>query len=386
MHLVCGVNAGSLGAVVLAAGVSSRMGAPKALLPVDGVPAVLRVALTYTAVGVEPLVVLGRDPRPTAAVLDAHAVRSVVNEAFADGMYSSVRRGVRALPDDTRAFFVHPVDCALVRTETVALLARTARMGGRVVLHPTHAGRRGHPPLLPLGVKDAILAESPEGGLRGLLEGGRPAAVDVSVDDPNVLLDMDDPGDHARLEALAVRERLPGPEACHALLVRHRTPAVVVAHAVAVAGVAVRLGAGLRAAGVCLDLRLLEAAALTHDIARDAPRHAAAGAAVLESEGFPRVAAVVRHHMQLAGSPPWEPGEAEILYLADKLTVGAKVAGLAAKRRRAEELFFGDTAALAGATARLDAAQAIAARVEALVGGPLAAFLTGPAGERSGRG
>ena len=371
------MNAAALRAVILAAGLSSRMRELKPLLPLDGVPAVLRVADAYRDVGLEAVVVLGFGAERVAPLLDEHGVRYVVNHDFEDGMYSSVRCGVRALPRDVRAFFVHPVDCALVRSETLGLLARSVEETEAGVVYPVHDAERGHPPLVPAALRDAILAEEPEGGLKELLTRGEAGACDVRVDDPNVLLDMDDAAAFERLAALAARERIPEPAACRGLLARLGTPAPVVAHSAAVADVARRLGAALRTSGVCLDLKLLEAAALLHDIARAAHTHAEAGADVLDAEGFPRVAAVVRYHMQLPGPPPDLPGEREVLYLADKLTVGSRTVGLDGKRERAEGLFAGDAEALDAAHTRLEDARAIVARIESLTGRPLSAILDG---------
>jgi probable phosphoglycerate mutase len=351
------------------------MGGVKALLPLDGVPAVLRVAGSYASVGVEPIVVLGDHADRIAAVLAESRVRHVVNRDFATGMYSSVRRGVRALPADTSAFFVHPVDCALVRPETLGLIARTADLGAAVT-YPINGGTRGHPPLVAARLRGTIAASDPDGGLQALLRSRESAATDVAVGDPHILLDMDDRAAYERLCRLAERERLPDPEVCRELEERHGTPAPVVAHAETVAAVAGRLGSTLRAVGVCLDLRLLEAAALLHDLARAEPRHAEVAAAVLDVEGYPRVASVVRHHMDLPVVPA-VPGEAELLYLADKLTVGAEIADLARKRGRAEARFAGDAAALAAARRRLDAAGVVAAQVERLAGLPLAEVVAG---------
>jgi len=342
------------------------MGEVKALLPLDGVPAVLRVAGSYAAVGVEPVVVLGGHADRIAAVLTDGRVRHVVNRDFAAGMYSSVRRGVQALPDDTSAFFVHPVDCALVRPETLGLIARSADFGAAVT-YPVHGGARGHPPLVAARLRDTIAASDPDGGLQALLRSHGPAAADVAVGDPHILFDMDDRAAYERLCRLAERERLPDPEACRALEERHGTPAPVAAHAETVAVVAGRLGAALRAVGVCLDLRLLEAAALLHDLARAERRHAEVAADVLVREGYPRVAAIVHRHMDLPVVPA-VPGEAELLYLADKLTVGAEITDLARKRARAEARFSGDAEALAAARDRLDKAAVVAGQVEELAG------------------
>ena len=371
------MSAAALRAVILAAGLSSRMRELKPLLPLDGVPAVVRVAHAYRDVGLEAVVVLGFGAERVAPLLDAHGVPSVVNHDFEDGMYSSVRCGVRALPPDVRAFFVHPVDCALVRSETLGLLARSAGELPTTVVYPVHGAERGHPPLVPAALRAAILTEEPKGGLKELLTREEAGARDVHADDPNVLLDMDDAAAYARLADLAARERVPAPAACRELLGRLGTPAPVVAHSVAVACLACRLGVALRTSGVCLDLKLLEAAALLHDVARAAPAHAAAGAAVLDDEGYPRVGAVVRFHMQLPGPPPDLPGEREVLYLADKLTVGGRAVDLDAKRERAEASFASDPEALHAARARLEAARVIGARIESLTGRRLSAILDG---------
>jgi len=369
------VNAAALRAVILAAGLSSRLRELKPLLPLDGVPAVLRVADAYRDVGLEAVVVLGFGAERVAPLLDERGVRCVVNHDFEDGMYSSVRCGVRALPRDVRAFFVHPVDCALVRSETLGLLARSAREPATSVVYPVHDAERGHPPLVGAALRDPILAEEPESGLKELLTRAEAGARDAQVDDPNVLLDMDDAGAYARLSVLAVRERIPAPAACLELLARLGTPAPVVAHSLAVAGIARRLGAALRTSGVCLDLKLLEASALLHDIARASPAHAAAGADVLGAEGFPRVAAVIRHHMHLSGPPSAVPGEREVLYLADKLVAGSQTIDLEGKRERAEALFASDPEALDAARVRLETARVIEAHIETIVKRPLSSVL-----------
>lgn len=187
-------------------------------------------------------------------------------------------------------------------------------------------------------------------------------------------------------------ERAPREHECRALLARHGALPAAVSHAVVVAAVAARLAAAHQAAGVRVDVQLLKAAALLHDVSRGVPGHAAAGAAVLEDEGLSRVAAVVRHHVQLPGSSPPVPGETEILLLADVPTVGSEVVGLPANQRRAEELSAGDGAALAEAAARLAGAhvvgraQVVGDGVEALVGRRLAEVLRLMDVERSGSG
>ena len=73
-------------------------------------------------------------------------------------------------------------------------------------------------------------------------------------------------------------------------------------------------------------------------------------------------------------------GEVEVLFLADKLTIGADVVSLSRKQERAEELFVADADALAGARRRLADARALAGRIEQLVGRPLTAVVAGDPG------
>ncbi len=385
-------------AVVLAGGRSSRLPPLKPLLPVDGVPAVVRTASTFGDVGVEPLVVVGFAAAELVPVLEAAALHYAVNEDYDRGMYSSLVTGVRALGEAGGGtcdwLFVQPADCPLVRGETIGRLMRAARGAGRGAarpegappraLIPTAHGRRGHPPLLSAGLLPAVLKREPPGGLRTLLDDLGDEIGEVPVDDEGVLLDMDDAEGYARVERHAVLERLPDTDACEALLRRRATPPAVVAHSRAVRDVALRLARAANAQGLGIDLHLLEAAALTHDVARERPDHAAAAAAVLEAEGYPRVACVARHHMSLPGLPSDPPGERELLYLADKLVRDETVVTLDERKREAAARFSAPEAQ-AAAAARLQAAGVVARSLERATGRPLADLLAEPPPNPGGR-
>ena len=79
------MNAAAFAGVILAAGLSSRMRELKPLLPLDGVPAVLRVVGSYRDVGLEAVVVLGFGAEQVVPLLQAHGVHHVVNHDFEDG-------------------------------------------------------------------------------------------------------------------------------------------------------------------------------------------------------------------------------------------------------------------------------------------------------------
>jgi molybdenum cofactor cytidylyltransferase len=93
-------------AVVLAAGASTRMGAPKLLLPFGGEPLVRRAVRQVSAAGFDDvLVVVGSEHEATLAALEGLLVRHAVNLQFASGMGSSFRTAIEHLPDSDAAMF-----------------------------------------------------------------------------------------------------------------------------------------------------------------------------------------------------------------------------------------------------------------------------------------
>lgn len=365
-----------LGGVVLAAGLSNRMRTLKPLLPLDGAPAVVRAARSFCDIGITPVVVVGHAADQVVEALDGVDARCVRNEAYRTGMWSSVVCGLREVVGDAEWTGILPGDCALVRPETIGSVLRRARSGGdHDVVHPMYAGRRGHPPLLHARLVCHALGAQPRGGLHEILAAHEQGAIEVAVEDPGVLQDMDRPEHYVAMERRARLERLPDDHECELLQDRFGVPAAVREHCAAVAELARALGEALNHRGGCLNQRLLRSAALLHDVARTERDHAAAGARRLVEAGYPRLAGVVATHMDLPEPVLTIPGETEVLYLADKLVLGNRVVSL--ERRRAQMLrrFSGDSAASRAADHRLFVAERIARAVEGYTGRALAGLV-----------
>lgn len=111
---------------------------------------------------------------------------------------------------------------------------------------------------------------------------------------------------------------LPSSKQQELLFQQFRTPAAVIAHGEAVARCALELAAQMSCP---VDHALLEAACRLHDIARNQPDHARAGADILAREGYPEVGALAALHHDL---PETASTEAALLYLADKLVRGTE--------------------------------------------------------------
>ncbi|MEI6726257.1 MAG: DVU_1551 family NTP transferase [Actinomycetes bacterium] len=360
-------------AIVLAAGFSSRMPAFKPLVEVEGRTLLERAVGACTEAGITDVVVVtGHRGAEVATAAQALSARPVRNELFESGMYSSVRVGVCALPSPAGHFFVLPVDCAFVRSETLGRLMRVAHATGADVVYPAVGGKRGHPPLVSAALAPAIVAGDDPDGLRGLLERCARRPIDVPVADDGVRFDADVAADLARARILARGNEIPDVTRCVQILGERGAPSGLVAHARVVAAVATALASGLNERDQHLCLRLVTAAALLHDVARAESDHAAAGAVFLESLGYPRVAGVVRRHMDLGAGGVWDIGEAEVLFLADKLVLGEQEVTLEERfARRLGELAH-DPPAQAAARSRLATAEVVRARVEAALGHGLA--------------
>ncbi len=184
-----------LGAVVLAAGLSRRMGREKVLLAFGGQTVLERVLATLAAAGVSERVAVVRADLPEAGrIARAAGARTVVNPRPQEEMLLSIRMGIAELQLDVDGFYVWPADHPAVAVSTLLQLAQRAGRG-HVVL-PVRDGRRGHPVLVGADLIPEIAA-IPEGeGLRHLWRVRPEVLTEVAVPDPGVLLDLNTPEDY----------------------------------------------------------------------------------------------------------------------------------------------------------------------------------------------
>lgn len=180
-----------VGAIVLAAGRSTRFGAENKLLaPLDGVPMVQSVVRRVQAAGVEPLLVTGHEAEAVRALLPG--VRSVHNPEYAEGLASSLRAGLAALPETVGAALIVLGDMPRVREETfTALLAAAQETPAAQAIVPAYAGRRGNPVLVRRALFPSLMKLHGDQGARKLLEGAGEAVRLLAVDDPGILADFD---------------------------------------------------------------------------------------------------------------------------------------------------------------------------------------------------
>ena len=187
-------------AIVLAAGESRRMGRPKLLLPYGDktiIETVVQNVVSSRADGA--VVVLGGHGQEIEEKVRSFAVKRVINRRYQEGMLSSVKRGLLALPASARAAVFILADQPEVASSVIDLMIEVYCREKKGIVLPVYRKKRGHPLLIDLKYRREIESLSPDIGLRGLLREHRDDILEVRVSSPAVLKDIDNPDDYGRV-------------------------------------------------------------------------------------------------------------------------------------------------------------------------------------------
>lgn len=186
----------SLGAIILAAGLSSRMGSLKALLKIDGETMISRVVGLMEAVGASPIVVVvGYRQEDIRRQLEGRSVTFVYNEKYAESqMMDSMILGFDEVQDKCERVLITPVDVPVVVPDTVKLLLNSD--GGFV--RPVFGGKAGHPVLLKTELIPKIKEYSNEGLNKAILNSGI-GYTDIAVPDEGVLMESNTPEEFEKI-------------------------------------------------------------------------------------------------------------------------------------------------------------------------------------------
>jgi molybdenum cofactor cytidylyltransferase len=188
--------------LILAAGRSSRMGRAKALLRVapDGDTFVTRLARSLVEGGVTSVFVVGRpDDDPLQRELLAASVQFIPNADADRGQLSSIVAGVDAVDaPGVAGLLVTPVDAPLVSPATIrALLTAFAEQRAPVV-RAAYRGRHGHPVIFARALFDDLRRADASIGAKAVVRAYAATRLDLDVDDPAVVQDIDNPDDYAK--------------------------------------------------------------------------------------------------------------------------------------------------------------------------------------------
>jgi molybdenum cofactor cytidylyltransferase len=206
-------------AVVLAAGRSVRMGQQKLLLPIRGKPMIAGIVHEVVSSSVDTtVIVLGADAEAVRGAVAAHrndvspsphleekarassssSLAFVTNSDPHSDMLSSVRCGLRALPDSCETVLVVLGDQPGVTTDLIERLILAYCSSTHRIIVPVNSGRRGHPVLFSCRLRDEVLTQYDGQGLRALLQAHPEQVLEVNIPARNDLEDLDTPEEYRR--------------------------------------------------------------------------------------------------------------------------------------------------------------------------------------------
>jgi molybdenum cofactor cytidylyltransferase len=179
-------------AMILAAGESRRMGKPKLLLPL-GNKTIIETLLekVISSKADKTLVVLGSDREKIEEKIKRFPLKITVNPHFKKGMLSSSQWGFKALPEDAQAVLVLLGDQPAVSTVVIDKIIDAYRRTRKGIVLPVYKKERGHPVLIDLKYKGEVESLSHEIGLRGLVYSHPEDIMEVKVEAPSILQDID---------------------------------------------------------------------------------------------------------------------------------------------------------------------------------------------------
>lgn len=183
---------------VIAAGLSTRMGRSKALLPFGRshpVTFLQHIAESMHQAGIEDLLVVGR-PDDEALIRSVESLpgrtRFVPNASHERGQLTSIVAAVNAVDrPGVRGLLVMPVDMPLVRVETMASLLDAFAASAGSIVRPAHRGRHGHPVIFDRSSFDALRHADPDVGAKSVLRTHAARVLNIDVEDEGVLIDVD---------------------------------------------------------------------------------------------------------------------------------------------------------------------------------------------------
>ena len=196
----------SVGAVLLAAGESTRMDHPKQLLSWSGMPLLEYQIRQLLATDVsQVVVVLGHryeDLSPIVGPFSGSRLSVVRNKAYKEGKTTSIRAGIVELSADAAAIVLLAVDQPRP-ANLIQRLVDTHIWDANFISVPSYHGKHGHPPVFDASLRDELLAITEKGqGIREVIQRHQQRLRDVPMDEPIVLVNINTPEDYQRAKVL----------------------------------------------------------------------------------------------------------------------------------------------------------------------------------------
>lgn len=204
-------NNSRFGAVILAAGMSSRMGEAKQLLRLGENTVLGQVLENVRSSRAQDIVlVLGHEAEKIRERISTENLSLVINESYQQGMGTSLQAGLAALPPGVDAALIVLADQPFIRPKTLDILMDWYMRSSAQIVIPTYKGFRGNPVLLDRSVFAEVMALTGDIGCRAIFGNHLEGIIKQPVEDIGILLDLDTKGDFELMRdfrAGSVREK-----------------------------------------------------------------------------------------------------------------------------------------------------------------------------------
>jgi molybdenum cofactor cytidylyltransferase len=191
-------------AVILSAGESSRMGRPKALLPIDGVRFIEKIVTTLKATRVgQIVVVLGHNVNELRRTMSDLPVDLVINPDYKRGQLTSLRAAIHSIetgrdPERVDGILVHLVDHPYINAELVNLMIDRFYETKKLIVVPRYQNRRGHPVIFSRALFAELLAAPLDQGAKAVVHAHRDDTLEIDTNDEGAIIDIDTPEEYRR--------------------------------------------------------------------------------------------------------------------------------------------------------------------------------------------
>ena len=191
-----------IAAVVLSAGESSRMGSPKALLPISGVPFIEEIVRALKGTKIDRIiVVLGHHAEEIQKMIARLPVTFVVNRDYAKGQLSSLIVAIRSLAaekttEKVDGVLVHLVDHPFISPALVDHMIDRFYETKKLIVIPRYGGRRGHPVIFSSRLFPELLSAPLEKGAKIVVHAHRDETLEIETDFAGVTIDIDTPEEY----------------------------------------------------------------------------------------------------------------------------------------------------------------------------------------------
>jgi molybdenum cofactor cytidylyltransferase len=183
-------------AVILSAGESSRMGRPKALLPIGGQKFIERIVgvLAQSRAG-RIIVVLGHHADEMRRQIEHLPIDIVVNPDYKSGQLSSLQAAIRHIQNDDRCdgMLVHLVDHPFIDAVLVDAMIERFYETKKLIVVPRHKEKRGHPVIFSRDLFEELLSAPADQGAKAVVNAHRKETLEIEWQDEGITLDIDTP-------------------------------------------------------------------------------------------------------------------------------------------------------------------------------------------------